>query len=219
MSYSPTHWVDWHRAYDEEGSTLQRRLGVVEAELRAALDAMPPGPISLLSLCSGDGRDVLDVLAAHERAADVRALLVDLDETLLGAGARRAERLGLGGVAVLRADAGVPAPYRAVLPVDVLVFCGILGNVSDEDASRSVAAFSSMLRERGHVLWTRHRRAPDLTVRIRRWLAASGFEERSFVPIEGTLAAVGHHVLAAPADSRPPEVLFRFEGDGTGATW
>jgi len=72
-------WVAWHAAYDDPSSPLSARLRVVRAHLSAALDAAPPGPVRLLSLCAGQGRDVLGVLPAHPRGPDVSALLVEYD--------------------------------------------------------------------------------------------------------------------------------------------
>ena len=53
----------------------------------AALDEMPvpaahPEPIRMVSLCAGQGRDVIDVVATHPRGASVSALLVELDPAL-----------------------------------------------------------------------------------------------------------------------------------------
>ena len=55
-------YVQWHEAYDDPGSELSRRLRAVQGYLRARLDATS-GPIRVLSVCSGDGRDILGVLA------------------------------------------------------------------------------------------------------------------------------------------------------------
>ena len=64
-------WVAWHQQYDNPESSLRVRLGLVRAHLSAALDAAPPGPVSLVSLCAGQGHDVLGVLPGHRRRPDV----------------------------------------------------------------------------------------------------------------------------------------------------
>lgn len=212
-----SHWQDWHRAYDVADSSLSRRLAVVERELANALDELPRGPRRLLSLCSGDGRDVLDVLGSHRRARDVDVVLVDLEATLLERAERRAAGIGVRGFSTVLADAGRPRNYDAAVPADVVLACGIFGNVSDHDVHVTVRSLPALLVAGGHVLWTRHRREPDLTGSIRGWFAAEGFEERDFEPVAGTLAAVGHHVWPAATRGATPEVLFEFVGDGTGA--
>jgi hypothetical protein len=72
-----SEWVEWHERY-KPGSPLARRLEVVQGLIRSALDASPPGPIRLVSMCAGDGRDILGVLPGHPRQADVHARLVEL---------------------------------------------------------------------------------------------------------------------------------------------
>ena len=72
-----TDWVEWHRGYDSPTSPLSRRLEVVRRDLRRALGTSPSEPGGtrrLVSICAGDGRDVLPVIAEHDRR--VRALLV-----------------------------------------------------------------------------------------------------------------------------------------------
>ena len=73
-------WVAWHRGYDDPGSLLSRRLELVQGHLRAELERAPAGDVRLISLCAGQGRDVIGVLAGHPRRGGVRARLIELDE-------------------------------------------------------------------------------------------------------------------------------------------
>jgi hypothetical protein len=54
-------WLAWHEDYDDPSSALSRRLVVVRRRLTEALDAPADRPRRLLSLCAGDGRDVIPV--------------------------------------------------------------------------------------------------------------------------------------------------------------
>jgi hypothetical protein len=76
-----TDWQLWHTPYDDRTSALSARLSVVQEQLSRALDRAPSGPLRLLSLCSGQGRDVLPVLAQHPRGRDVTGRLVELDRS------------------------------------------------------------------------------------------------------------------------------------------
>jgi hypothetical protein len=58
-------WLAWHEGYDDPSSSLARRLEVVRRRLGAVLDAAAGERRQLLSLCAGDGRDVIPVLAAR----------------------------------------------------------------------------------------------------------------------------------------------------------
>ncbi len=212
-------WVRWHDSYDDPESSLTRRLGIVRAHLADALDAAPPGPLTLVSLCAGQGLDVRGVLPDHPRRADVTAVLVELNPANCELARAGATEAGLDQVEVREADAAVVANYADALPADVLLLCGIFGNVSDEDIHRTAAAAAGMCRPGSTVIWTRHRRAPDVTPQVRAWFTEAGFEEVAFEkPSTETLTGVGVGRLrasapggfsAGPLDPRTPLFVFR----------
>src|ERR1700743_1208395 len=173
-------WAEWHRDYDDPGSLLSRRLELVQGHLRAELDHAPAGDIRLISLCAGQGRDVIGVLAGHPRRDDVRARLVELDERNVAGARQGAQAAGLDGGELLQADAGITDAYAGAVPAQIVVACGIFGNISGRDIEATVAALPSLCAPGALVLWTRHRRAPDLTPAIRSWFAAAGFGEEAF---------------------------------------
>lgn len=72
-------WQAWHDTYDVPDSWMARRLRAVQDRIREALDTAPPGPLRVVSVCAGQGRDLVDVLADHPRRDDVAARLVELD--------------------------------------------------------------------------------------------------------------------------------------------
>jgi hypothetical protein len=109
-------WVEWHRDYDDPGSLLSRRGELAQGHLHAGLERAPAGNVHLISLCAGQGRDVIGVLTRHPRRHDVRARLVELDERNAALARQAAQAAGLGGVEVPRADARVPMPAQARYP-------------------------------------------------------------------------------------------------------
>jgi hypothetical protein len=52
---------------------------IVQRNIRAALDCLADKPWQVISLCAGNGRDLLGVLSAHPCRADARGLLAELD--------------------------------------------------------------------------------------------------------------------------------------------
>jgi hypothetical protein len=78
-------WYAWHDAYESRGSTLARRLAAVQDRVREALDSAPAGPLRVVSLCAGQGRDLLGVLPHHPRRDDVTARLVEPSPLATGA--------------------------------------------------------------------------------------------------------------------------------------
>jgi len=150
-------WAGWHRDYEEPSSSLARRLEVVQGELRTALALARPadGESRLISICAGDGRDVLPVLA--ERGRDVRALLMELDPLLCERARSSAAELGLTGVEIRTGDAGVTDAYRGFTPAHVVLACAVFGNITVEDARQTVATLPGLLADDGIVIWTRGR--------------------------------------------------------------
>jgi hypothetical protein len=184
----------WHDEYDIPGSPLAGRLAVVRTRLAGALSAAPPGPIGVISMCAGQGRDVLSVLPDHARRDDVAALLVELDEGNVEVARRSAPP----NVEVRRDDAALSDVYAGHVPADVVLACGIFGNVSDADVERTVRHLSMLCAPGATVIWTRHRRELDLTVAIRRWFRESGWEELAFDALNNeTKSSVGTFRLAA----------------------
>jgi hypothetical protein len=208
-------WAQWHTGYDDPSSFLSARLRAVSARLAQAIDAAPAGPVQLVSLCAGQGRDVIGVLSDHPRRDDVRALLVEFDDGIAEVArdsAAQAGPAGLPQVEVRVADAGEVTSFADALPADVLLLCGIFGNISDHDIQRTVEAAAALGRPGTTVIWTRNRRPPDLTPRIREWFTAGGFDEVAFdaLPTDG-LMAVGTNRLARASAAPPPEGrLFSF---------
>ncbi len=203
-------WVDWHRGYDTSPGHAGR-LAAVQAMIRSALDQARAGPIAVISLCAGDGRDLLEVLPAHPRRGDVRALLVDLEPELVARARARAERSGAASVQVVVSDAAVTTAYAGAVPADIVLACGIFGNITDRDVRRTIHHLRELCAPGATVIWTRGRFEPDLTPAVRRWFAGAGFEELAFVTVSGTTAAAGaHRLVARPRPFRSGVRLFTF---------
>ena len=115
-------------------------------------------------------------------------------------------------VRVVVGDAGDTSTFGAVdaLPADVLLLCGIFGNIADDDVEHTVRQAASMCAEGATVLWTRHTSPPDLTVRIRQWFAESGFLEVGFEASEELHYGVGAHRLLAEPEAFREQRLFTF---------
>jgi len=205
-------WVAWHAGYDDPSSPLSARLRQVRAHLSGAIDDAPAGPVQLVSLCAGQGHDVIGVLPGHPRQGEVSAVLVESDTGNVARARRRAAAAGLGQVQVRQADASLVANFADALPADVLLLCGIFGNVSEADIRRTAQAAAALCAAGGTVIWTRHRRPPDLTPQIRAWFTRSGFDEIAFEALDtSTLTGVGVGRLRRAADGElPSQRLFTF---------
>jgi putative methyltransferase len=188
----------------------------VQQRIADALDAAPAGTVRAISACAGQGRDILGVLAEHRRAGDVRARLVELDGRNVAAARAAIDAIGLGEhVQAVQGDAGNTSVFEGAVPADLVLFCGIFGNVPDRDVERTVRLLPMMCAPGATVLWTRHRERPDLTPTIREWFAASGFEEVAFDAPESMWISVGTNRFVGPAAPYQAGVeLFAFEDAG-----
>jgi hypothetical protein len=174
-------WLAWHTEYDDPASRLFQRLQVVRARLGGILDSVHPRVPQLLALCAGDARDVIPVLASRVDGHRVAAVLVEQDETLARRARATAEAAGLGNVEVRRADAGNVGVFRDLLPVDVLMLCGVFGNIEPAAVRHLVEQVPAMVTGGGSVIWTRGGQQPhDPRPEVRRWFVQAGMPEVSF---------------------------------------
>ena len=192
---------DWHGEYDDPESPLAVRLAVVQDELRKALTRRPSGPVRVVSVCAGQGRDVMGVLGHHPRRDGVSATLMEADPRNAVAARRAAVEVGLPNVTVLEADASRTDSYAGLVPADVLLVCGLFGNISDADIRNTVALLPQLCAPGADVIWTRNLGPRDgsanLTPTIRGWFRESGFRELAFRWTDGGYG-IGTHQLAAP---------------------
>ena len=194
-------YLAWHDDYDRPGSPLHLRLLVVQDLIAAALDECEPGPIQVISMCAGQGRDVLTVARRHRRGGDLTGRLVDIDQRNVDAARAAIAEAGLAALEVVEGDAGLSDSYLGATPADLVLACGIFGNVTDEDVKTTVEFMPALCAPGAWVIWTRAPREDDILVTIQNWFSAAGFEPRAFVVGEGNLFGVG----AAQFRGRPTE--------------
>lgn len=205
-------WRAWHDQYDQSGSGLARRLQLVQARIRAALDRGPAGSLRVISLCAGQGRDLLEVLADHPRRNDVRARLVELDARNTAVAEERARAAGLRQVEVVTADASLTDRFRGMVPADLILVCGVFGNVTDEDIERTIDTCSQLCRTGGTVIWTRHRGSPDRVPLICEWFKTRGFELQWLSERDAGFGVGVHCFAGEPEPLVPGMRMFTFVG-------
>jgi predicted acetyltransferase/ADP-ribose pyrophosphatase YjhB (NUDIX family) len=193
-----TDWVDWHTPYADPDSSLSRRLALVRGHIARVLDQTAPHPLRVLSLCAGDGRDLVGVLAERPDADRVSALLVELDPRLADRARDAARGAELSGVEVCTGDAGDPASYDGAGPADLVLAAGIFGNVPDHDVHGTIDRLPALCRAGATVIWTRGRIPPDRTPAIRGWFEGAGFEQVAFEAPDDATFSVGVHRWPAP---------------------
>jgi uncharacterized iron-regulated membrane protein len=205
-------WQAWHDGYDRPGSALARRLRVVQDQIRRALDAHPPGPVTAVSLCAGQGRDLLGALAGHPRRADVRARLVELDPRNAAEARAAAAAAGLDRIEVVTGDAALTDHYRDFAPADLVLVCGLFGNITDADVERTAGFCAALCATGGTLIWTRHRDPPDRVPAICGWFEERGFERRWLSEPDAGFGVGVHRYGEEPPLLPPATSMFTFVG-------
>jgi SAM-dependent methyltransferase len=214
-------WHAWHSAYDTPDSRLRQRLRTVQERITLALDEAPPGPLRALSVCAGQGRDLLGALAGHPRRHEVTARLVELDERNVAEARRTAARLGLDRVEVVCGDAADTGRYADLAPAGLVLLCGLFGNVTAEDIARTVGYCERLCATGGTLVWTRNRKQPDRFPWICELLEQRGFD-RVWLNSSNVRQGVGvHRFTGVPKPLVAGERMFTFIGYDAlpGAGW
>jgi hypothetical protein len=209
-------WVKWHENYKASPS-LKARLLVVREHLSRCFDSLPPGVIQVLSICAGDARDLIGLLATHPRKMDVRAHLVENNVELVENGqkviieAAFEEQLQF-----VIADATISSTYLGLAPVDVVLMSGVFGNLRSEEVARLIGSLGLLCKCGGYVVWTRHRRLHNglnQIALIRQLFSESDFEEVLIENTSDNKFAIGsHRYKGAGQVLRGGVKLFEFTG-------
>lgn len=205
-------WQAWHDEYDSPESWPAQRLRVVQQQIRVVLDGDRPSPLRVVSLCAGQGRDLLEVLADHPRRDDVRARLVELDPHNAAIARETAQAIGVEGVEVVTGDAALTDHYLGMVPADLVLICGVFGNITDEDIRRTVEFSTRLCATGGTVIWTRHRDPPDRVPTICTWFEDHGFDRRWLSDPDMVFGVGVHRFTGRPRPLARGARMFTFVG-------
>jgi len=211
MTTNSSDWLGWHAPYEDATSPLSRRLAIVQQQLRRALPTALEAPLQVISICAGQGHDLLGVLGDYPYANMVHARLVELDVQNVEAAQKRAAALGLKTVEIALGDAALLSAYEGAVPADIVLACGVFGNISDGDIFHTVDLLPQLCAADATVIWTRSRREPDITPVIRQYLADHGFAEADFIAPDNVLFSVGvNRFIGAPQLLQSNQHMFTF---------
>jgi hypothetical protein len=219
-------WKLWHDRYDDPASAFTRRLETVRERVRGALDqatittvttitttAADHGPLRAISLCAGQGRDLIPVLAEHPRGRDVHARLVELDPDNAEHARRAAAEAGLDRVEVVTGDASLTDHYLDLAPADLVLVCGVYGNLRPADIENTIATCAALCATGGTVIWTCGRKVnPAMVTRICAWHEQYGFEEVWLEDPEVDLCVGEYRYRGTPRPLQPGVSMFEFVG-------
>jgi hypothetical protein len=206
-------WSDWpQEAYRQQ--RYEQRLSKVREHFTECLDNAPRGPVRVLSLCAGDGRDVIGGLGSHPRRTDVTAWLIESNRQSVALGVRQAASARLEkAVNFLCGDATAYAAYKNITPADIVLLCGVWGHVRADERELLVRAVASLCKPGGSVIWTRGV-LPDTTrlQQIQLHFAALPWEEvRVSITSDHRWAVATYRYSGPPRELPRSGRLFRFQ--------
>jgi hypothetical protein len=207
-------WLAWHGNY-RTSPRLRQRLQIVQEYISSCLQECPPGPIRVVSLCAGDGRDLIGALFDHPRAGDVQARLVELDQRLVECGRTAAESAALGAqLEFVQGDATLSSTYKGAVPADLVVVCGVFGNIPNEtELHRLIQNIRCLCKTGAFTIWTRDliEDGERRLTHLREFFGESAFEEVSFkMTLIGNTGVGIHRYLGQPLALPDDEQLFVF---------
>lgn len=211
----PKDWYEWHDLYNTE-PILQQRLEIVREYIAYSLNALPDSAIRVVSVCAGDGRDLLGTLKNHPRAKDVSARLVEINSNLVERGRASIESLGLAKqIEFINGDATLATNYVGAVPADIAIACGVLGHVAEKiELNRLINNLSFLSKKGAFFIWTRgHSDGISYSDNVRKILSASGFEEVNFkLTATGDMGVGLHRYLGENLAAPKEQQLFVFSG-------
>src|SRR5690606_15461460 len=184
------NWQKWHDKYKSDDN-LKNRLLAVQKAIKSCLPKDNNEIYTILDLGAGDGRDIAEALKNYPKPANIQGLLVEIDEVLAAQAMQAMQNAELTNLKVIVGDASSIKNSASTVPVDLVLLCGIVGNISDEDVEKAIKALPMLLKPGGKVIWTRNRREPDKTPVIRELLKSNDLDEVQYIAAENSIYGIG----------------------------
>jgi hypothetical protein len=114
-----------------------------------------------------------------------------------------------------RGDASTTDAYDGAVPAEVVMVCGVFGNVPDDDIRTTVEALPMLCAPGGVVIWTRYPRDGSVLATIDAWFRGTGFGRVALeTGVDGRRWGVGVHRFAGASQPwRAGVRLFSFVAD------
>ena len=149
----------------------------VRRHVAAIVAEAPAGPVTVLSICGGQGRELIGALEDHPRRDDVRGRFVELDADNTAFASRWAAEAGLTGLEIVTADASLGASYDGLAPADLVVISGVFGHLSTSDRLHLIDFTRQLCHPGAGIVWTSHLSNDGPAEWLRRAFLERRFEE------------------------------------------
>ena len=212
-------WNRWHDSYDDTNSELADRLRLVRQHVVAAVDTRSGRPVSVVSICAGQGRELIGALENHPRRTEVTGLLVEADQANASFARQWAERVGMAKFRVVHGDASLRSSYDSLDRADLVVLSGVFGHLDDHDVQRTIAFLRELCLPGSSVIWTSYEVHPERTQFIRETFMANSFENVTYARTAGgTFGVTEERYTGKPLPRRSGQKIFTFGSSRQAAT-
>jgi hypothetical protein len=129
-------------------------------------------------------------------------------------GERLVDEAGVSNVEIVTGDAGLTSAYAGIVPADIVLACGLFGNMTNADIERTIGYCTQLCAAGGTVIWTRarwmshDRNEPDLVPHVCAWFEERDFERVWLASPEYHECVGVHRRTAAPLPLEPDAVMF-----------
>lgn len=186
-------WKKWHTHYDNSESGLAKRLRLVQNAISTCLPEQLDTKYQIVDICAGDGRDLLAVLQQYPHIAYVHSYLIEIDERLVEKARAEVKEYALKNIEVAQGDASLISAYKNVTPANLILLCGVFGNINNDAIENTIANLSQLSVNGTRIIWTRNLRSPNMTPKIRELFLKNDFREISFDVTQDASYGVGIH--------------------------
>ncbi|MNR04651.1 hypothetical protein D3C85_1206300 [compost metagenome] len=131
------------------------------------------------------------MLAHYPNSDNIHSYLVEIDERLVQECKHTVSDRGLQNVTVVKGDASLLRTYRDVIPADLILLCGIFGNIANEDILNTIESLAQLSKQGTRVVWTRNLRDPKVVPMIRHSFTANDFKEVDYRTTSDDSYAIG----------------------------
>jgi hypothetical protein len=205
-------WSSWHDEYEKEGSELHLRKSGVQKHIAEIVDQSPPGPVTIVSICGGQCREVIGALENHPRRAEIRGRLVELDPENAAFASAWAKQVGLENLEIYNGDASLTNSYKGLPQVDIVVISGVFGHIDTADRKRLIGFVRQLVRKDGLVVWTSHSLGGGKAEEVRQHFRNFAFSEDDHAVLPGKFGftVTRSRYTGEPIAFEPDATLFSF---------
>ena len=173
-------WNDWHIIYDDKESAPYKR-SIITQELVNNYLNIHKKNIIILSICSGQARDILPAIAGREDKDRITTYLLDIDKDCLEYAQEYARIHDIPNVHTINKDASLKESYDDIPKVDLIVICGLFGHLVPEDIATTALFLQTLIEDNATVIWSRNKFFNDHSDNIRNIFNQLSYKEIDFI--------------------------------------